>query len=79
MATTNGSSIPSPGGELRMNLGDAVRRMTALRQQYSDNADRLGLDHDRGVVTGLELALHALYVWTDGQFGANYVSTGGGA
>lgn len=60
--------------KLRADLERSVGRMIAMRQQYGTSVTPLGEGWRRGIVAGLELALHALHSYTGGEFGADLVN-----
>ncbi|RJQ92387.1 hypothetical protein [Amycolatopsis panacis] len=57
--------------QLRKDLARATAHMVELRQRHL----KYDTSYFKGYVDGLELALHALHVWTDGEFGADYITT----
>lgn len=55
--------------QLRKNLEHATKRMLEIHKDYSENAE--ASTYSSGVAGGVDLALHALWLWTNGEYGAN--------
>lgn len=63
--------------DLRTRLDRSVARMEEIRAQFKERDVYNGEDGawGRGVVAGVEMALHALVSYTAGEFGADHFKT----